>query len=214
MTNEWADLITYFSTASILLPILISIFRWQQINPLQRLIAYLAGITLIGELVILIAAYQLGNNLPFIHLFTVIQFIVLSQIFKRGLVPFISSSIIQGLVLFIIGLALVDAIWLNGIYNFNSYARPLASLILISLGLAFLYKTLSELKIRSLEREPLFWITVGVLLYFSGNLIIFISTNYVKISNQALLTLWSVHAIFNIILNTTYAIALWVRPRD
>ena len=58
----------------------------------------------------------------------------------------------------------------------------------------------------------MFWVSVG-LLYFSGNVFTFISSNYVIRHSQGLsLKLWHVPALLYIVLNGLYAAALWIIP--
>jgi len=178
---------------------------------MQKMIGVLVLITVISEFAINFLSSQEINSLPALHLFTAVQFVLLVYILGKALSPLYSIRLLNNLIILFILFVFIDAIFLSGINNFSTYSRPLASLILIFLVLSFFYNTLKELKIESLDKEPVFWLNIGVLLYFSGSLFIFLFTNYFQASNEALLTLWGIHAIFNIILNFTYAIALWIR---
>lgn len=214
MGRVWAEFITDLSLYSVLMPVIIGVFRFKYLSALQKMIALLVLSTLLGEVGNFVLDKLLGNNLPVAHLFTLVQFILLIKIMEQGLHPMIPKKIFKGLLITFIIVALMDAFWWNGIYSFNSYSRPLASYIFIFLALCFFYKTLKELKIKQLELEPLFWISIGLIIYFSGSQLIFLFTNFIKTSNEALLTLWGIHAIFNIVLNITYSIALWIKPMN
>ena len=81
--------------------------------------------------------------------------------------------------------------------------------------LLYFYTVIRELVIIQLEREPLFWISVGLLLYFSGNVFIFVSSNYVIQHSKALsLKLWDIHAVLYMVLYGLYAWALWITPSN
>ncbi|MDF1695999.1 MAG: hypothetical protein P1U56_09215 [Saprospiraceae bacterium] len=214
MVEEWADWTSYASMFSVIIPLVIFLVKYRNLTDTQLQIGYLVLVTLCCEIgIAILSSYEI-NSLPVVHLFTVLQFALLVSIFSTGLSPTYSLKFLRGLILFFVVFAMVDASLLNGIFNFNSYSRPLASFLLVYIAIYFFYKTLKELKIKSLTNEPLVWIGIGVILYFSGSLLIFLFTNYVKTSNQALFTLWGIHAIFNIILNITYSIALWIRPMN
>ncbi|MEM9920606.1 MAG: hypothetical protein AAF990_21085 [Bacteroidota bacterium] len=212
MEKGWADYISYISMYSIFLPVLIGLFRLKQLLGIQKLVGLLVLTSLLAETGIYLLTVWDISNLPLIHLFTALQFTLLSLILAKALRPLFPERFFQILIPTFLGFAIIDAFFLNGLYNFNSFARPLASSILLFLALSFFYKTLKELKIKSLEREPLFWLCIGIVIYFSGSLLIFLLTNYVKTSNEVLRTLWGIHAIFNIILNTSYSIILWIKP--
>ncbi|MEM6321748.1 MAG: hypothetical protein AAF960_29075 [Bacteroidota bacterium] len=212
MSKSFAILIMMLSVYSISIPLLSGIYRIKHLTELQRLIGLSVLLSLGGELIGIFLAKAGINNLYVFHTFTVLQFALLTLIMEKELVPFVSKRTLRGLMVGFTILALFDAFWWNGIENFNNYARTISSILLISLVILFFYKTLQELRIKNLEREPLFWLSIGILIYHSGSSLIFLFSNYVKTSELALLTLWGIHAIFNIFLNISYAIALWIRP--
>lgn len=213
MSRIWAEWLTDISMYSIGLPVLLGFIRFRYWNSVQRWIAGLVLASLLGEVLVRGMAHLFGNNLILLHGFTLVQFVLLIFIFEKGLKPLLPQLFFRGLILFFLIFTLTDLLFLNGLQQFNSFSRPLASFIIIFFALSFFYKTLTELKIKHLEQSPLFWISIGCLLYFSGSLFIFIFTNYVRNSNEVLLTLWGIHALFNILLNSSYTIALWVKPR-
>ena len=212
MDRIWAELITDISIYSVVIPFCIGVLKFSNLNILQKWVAILVLVTSFGELAIYIMDKVSGNNLPVVHLFTVFQFVIFVLIMKKGLTPLIPKRVFDFLIVFFVLFAFCDAFWWHGIYNFNTYSRPLSGFILLFLALCFFYKTLKELKIKHLEKTPLFWVSAGILVYFSGSLFIFLFTNFVKSSDQALLTLWGIHAIFNILLNISFTIALWIKP--
>jgi len=216
MIGKWDYLFIDLSVLSALIPFVFGIisYRKHKLVLVQQLIFILVVITLLTESVVLFLSYFGINNLPIFHLFTIAQFSIYILIMRKGCKPFLSRSFFHGIFFLFIIFALLDAFWLNNLYSFNNYSRPVASLFLIFFALCFFYKTLKELKIQSLEREPLFWLSMGMLIYFSCSLFVFLFTNYVKTSNEALFTIWNINAIFNIILNLSYAVALWVKPTN
>lgn len=212
MGTGWAEFFSFFSMYSVIIPFVICLAEYTDLTDLQQSIGLLVLLTCLGEISIYLLTVLGINNLPAVHIFTVLQFIVLVWIMKKGLSSYFPKNVFQGLIIGFVLFALIDAFFLNGWYNFNSYSRPLASFILPFLALCFFYKTMKELKISSLEREPLLWLSIGIIIYFPSSLLVFLFTNHVKTSNEVLLTLWGIHAIFNIILNATYSIALWIKP--
>lgn len=214
MVEELAECVTYLSLFSIIIPVLVGFYKkkYASLNQIQKLIFLLVIISFLGEAIGGILAKAKINNLAIFHLFTVLQFLALVLIMRKGLTPFLSKKVFRYISLGFVLFALLDAFWLNGINNFNNYSRPISSILVLCFALLFFYKTLKELQIRNLESVPLFWLSIGILIYHSGSLFIFLFTNYVKSSTAALYTIWGIHAIFNIILNISYSIALWVKP--
>lgn len=212
MEFELADFITDLSMYSIVIPLAIGIYRYKHLSAVQKLLSLVIILTLGGEIIGGIVAKLKINNLYIFHLFTILQFILLTLVMEKGLTPFLTKRVLRRIALGFTLFALLDAFWWNGVHNFNNYARPLSSILLLCFALIFFYKTLRELQIKTLERAPLFWLSIGILIYQAGSLLIFLFSNYVKTSEAALVTIWGIHAIFNILLNISYSIALWVKP--
>jgi hypothetical protein len=94
--------------------------------------------------------------------------------------------------------------------TFNTYARSLEGILVIILCLSWCYQTLTEMKIRALQQDPVFWTNTGFLLYFSGNVLLFTFSNYILNINHALNQyIWAFHALFSILLYFFITIGLW-----
>lgn len=198
---------------TVAIPAIVGLLRYRALIQQQRAILLLVWLSAFTEGVARWLAYQSWNQTPVYLSFTIMEFLLLTFAFSQGLQPMVSKRTLGGIVLGFLLFLGVDMIWLSGMTNFNSYSTAVEGLILISFCLLFFYKTLTELKIEHLEREPLFWISAGVMLYFASNLFIFLFTNYVKASRMTLFVMWGIHGIFGILLNLFYSIALWVKPK-
>lgn len=86
---------------------------------------------------------------------------------------------------------------------------------LLVLGMAGLYfrKLLHELQVPSLARDPMFWVSAGLVLYFISKLLIALFSNYLleHYSRQLSLTVWTVNGLLTIVLYLCYLRALWLR---
>lgn len=89
---------------------------------------------------------------------------------------------------------------------------------LLVLGLVGLYfrKLLSELRVQRLSRDPMFWVSTGLLLYFLGKLQIALFSNYALLhySTELNLWVWTIHALLLVLLHSCYCLALWIRPQN
>lgn len=93
----------------------------------------------------------------------------------------------------------------------DNAGRSIESVVVIFLALAYFYKVFQELKVQNLLLEPFFWVSAGLLLFFSGNFLIFIFMNFILLYSKNLNDqIWVIHALMNYVLYITYAIALWV----
>lgn len=212
MEESISWLISDISKYSVALPAIAGLIRYNRLQRVQQAAFILILLSILVEVAAHWIIRQDWNHFLVYHIFTILEFGLLTYIFAQGLVPFLKLNFFRGIVLFFLLFIISDMIWISGIAQFNSYSTAIEGLILIFLSLSWFYKTLQELKIKHLEREPLFWISTGILLYFSSNLFIFLFTNYVNSSNRALFIIWGIHGIFSILLNIFYSFALWVKP--
>jgi hypothetical protein len=93
----------------------------------------------------------------------------------------------------------------------NSYSLALMSLITMLFALYYFYWLIKELPTSQLQRLPMFWINSAWMIFFSGNLFLFIFTDYlVNVMKDTQLVMWNVHNILKIIEVLMIVIALWI----
>lgn len=212
MDEQLASYISYLSMFSIAVPALVGLLFFGQLGAIQKGIFGIVLLSVITEIAAEYLSYGGGYQHLVYHIFTILECTMLIYIFALAIKPFFSNTFFSLLWFFFFLFALADLLWLSSIEQFNSYSTVLESLVVIFLAVSFFYKTLSELKVKHLGREPVIWLSIGVLLYFSSSLFIFLFTNYIDASNTTLFIIWGIHAIFSILLNVFYTIALWIRP--
>ena len=203
------------SSWSLLFPLLVVLLRWHRLDDVQLSLAvYLvvaAGFE--GMSNILWPAFE-WSNLPLLHLYTFVQFILLAWVYRVHLHKTLSlplqRAFLGGFALFVV----LNALWLDGIENFNPHARAVESILLVVLALSYFYSLMREMRIARLESDSLFWISCAVLLYFSGSFLLFIVSKYISSSEPVMLTVWGIHSVLNILANIIYVIALWVCPKN
>lgn len=63
-------------------------------------------------------------------------------------------------------------------------------------------------------KEPLFWVSTGLLFFFADNFLIYTFVNFaLHYQHKVGIQFWVVHVILNCLLYCTYAYALWISPR-
>jgi hypothetical protein len=201
------------STYSVALPLVIGLVRFNRLQIIQRYILALVVFSILVEL----AAVLLGRllhlrNLPLLHVFSAVQFTLLWLVFAKRLIPPFSKRFFWGILTAFWFFAIICAIWIDGIYNFNAHARSFGAILIIFFCLCYFYQRLRKLDLENLEADPLFWVATGSLIYFSGSLMLFIISNYILPDESMSFSLWGVHGIFNTFNNLFFMIALWVQP--
>jgi hypothetical protein len=215
MNEDLARWLADISAYSVLLPLAIGLVRWKKLADVQQLLMLLLLISFLFEIGAVWVSEKLDlPNLPLLHLFTIIQFTILILIFHKVLVPRFTKRWLWGILIGFGVFAITDALFISNLQSFNPLARLVESLILITCSFLYLNKTLQELKIKHLDREPMFWISAGVLIYFAGGFLIFISSNYIMPIKLTFFLFWGLHAVLNIITNLFYSVALCLEPQD
>lgn len=192
-----------------LIPTLIAILTFQRHNRTQRRLAWLVwGSTVISLTAFVLAAVFHRPNLFLLHILTIFELIFLTLIYQDYLPRKMDRIII---VVFSLG-ALFNSIVVEQFASMNVPARSMEALIIIVYALLFFSTTLRQMEIKHLERIPLFWISSGGLIYYSGSFLIFLFSVNIRDFGELWFGYWGLHALFNILLNLIYAVALWVKP--
>ncbi|OJJ17110.1 hypothetical protein BKI52_30830 [marine bacterium AO1-C] len=196
------------------IPVIIGLSTYRSLGLLKRLILVLMICSLGLNIVQIILALFSVPNLFIAHIYTLLEFLFIVFIYKIKLNDIIpSSNFLKGVIFFVM-FSFLNTFFIQGWQTNNSYQRILESVLVIALILVYFFKTLKELKVKRIDREPLFWFSGGALLYFSGALFIFIFSNYLLKYSQSLgIIFWAIHAFFLIIFYIGAAIALWINPK-
>jgi hypothetical protein len=86
------------------------------------------------------------------------------------------------------------------------------------LGLVALYfrKLLQELRVTRLDLEPMFWVSIGLVISNLGKSQIYLFSNFLltHYSKELNLNIWAIHSLLLAVLYSCYLVALWIRPRN
>ena len=202
------------SAVTILLPIAISVVKFKTLeNELKTLSIFLYFAVLCEVIIIFLASQEIAN-LPIFHLFTILEFSFLGLVFYHVFTrPSFKKAIIVTIIAFT-AFAVINALFIQTIYEFNTIARAVESFLLILLALLFFYKVFHESTVKRLERYPMFWVNSGILVYFCGSFFLFIFSNYILGQSEDMLhAYWGIHSVLNIVLNLFFAMGLWYCPQ-
>ncbi|MBG6133465.1 hypothetical protein IWQ47_004875 [Aquimarina sp. EL_43] len=214
MSEELFDILGNISSFIVIVPLILSGYKFKSLNIVQKKLLYLLIIVLIVESISNILWYKKINNLPVYHFFTVIHFLLIVNIYRRALSQTFSKYFFTSLSIGFVVFAIVNIVFFQDLLTFNSNATTLMGAIIIFLSLSYFYALLKEVKYSTLETNPMFWINSGFLIYFSSSLILFFMNNTLfKGVTEASHILWGLHAVINIVLTIFYTVAIWVKPQ-
>lgn len=131
------------------------------------LLVLLTSVATIYVLVVL----KLTNNLFIFHLFTPVQYLILSLLYRHEIADGRTRKVISWSIPVFITLSILFSVFVQKISDNNSIITIVESIALITWPLLFLKQTLAMQKVQSLLAYPMFWISVGILFYFVGSVI-------------------------------------------
>ena len=160
-----------------------------------KLLAALMCIALITEIVANHLSGQRINNLYLIHIYTVIEFVLLGIFYLYSLSDIIKKQYMILIILMYIIFFIISTLFIQKLNEYNDLTRAVKAFILIIFSALYFYK-----KIRfeeNLNRDPVFWVNIGVLFYFTSNFLLFASSNIVlTLPRKSINVLWLIHALF------------------
>lgn len=204
------DLFQELASRWLLIPLIIGFIRYRHLFKAQRILFLLIVISGLVETAAIIIGYYGGqNNLPILHGYTVVEFSLLAWIFHLELRSFLGSWIIPGIIGGFIAFAIINATVFQKLTEFNTYMRSAEGFLVIGMIISYFYISLKELQIQHLHKSFHFWLSTGLFMYFSGNLVLFLYTNKLLVlENAELMPIFTVHAGLSILNYSIYSIAL------
>ena len=204
-------LIDLLTTSSVLIPLLVGIYRFSGLSDNLKLVTYFlfSGTLFNLASVILITIWE-ANTIPLFHVYLVTEFAFITLIYQKTLKGFISDKAFWAVGLIFLATELVE-ISLGGWYAFPMEARSLESVSVIVFCLLYFYRVSKEMVILHLEKEPMFWITIGLLLFFAGTLNYFLLYEHINSlgTRYAELVFSYIYQSLTILGNLLIAIGLW-----
>lgn len=155
---------------------------------------------------------QLGkigiNTYPIGNLFILFQTIIFLLIFAQllGYAKFFRYVIGLYFLFFCLNMA-----FLQGPFILNSNSHSIGAVMLIVFSLFFFWRVLSDTPQAYITRRPDILVVVSILVYYSGNLFLFMVNNYLSEGaggNQR--SMWIIHNCLNVFKNLVFLICLWL----
>ncbi len=205
------DISSYLAILILLISVIILILNYELFSKLFKLLLYYLIWNLIIEVFANVLHIVKSNNLPLLHLYTLGEFIFLSYYFlnvfgiwtqKRALSKIYIGSISV--------LIILNSIFIESIYGFNSYSKTGVHLIIIFYAVAYLILFIKN-KLPAIARDKYTQIiNMAILIYYSGSLFIFMFSNYYKKHDVKIpIELWSINAVLNMIFQLVILYVIW-----
>jgi hypothetical protein len=215
----WFYLIVYCGHAVLLVDGLLGLWRFRTLPPPLRWLVGLIWFGLVMEVVSQIAATLYHSNLWTIPIDAAGELVLISMVFGRALNSPAFTRVWPWIAAAFVGCAVLSSGLTVEISREAAHFKPALQVVegLLILGMAGLYfrKLLNELQVLSLARDPMFWVSAGLVLYSLSKLLIALFSNYLlaHYSQRLNMTVWTVNGLLTIVLYLCYLRALWLRPQ-
>lgn len=185
--------------ASVLIPISIALIKYKWTDRVLLLIFYYLLLDgAVNLIAVVLSDYQI-NNLPLLHIYTILEFLLLSFFYIKILKDPLARNIIKFLMLIFPVLCVINFLFFQSIFRFNTYTRPLEVLLIMAYCLTYFAQANEANDIKAWSSNSIIWINIGILLYFSGALFVYsfsnLTTAYTSPKYKLVnLFIWDIHA--------------------
>lgn len=171
------SLASFFRISAVLIPFVVGIIRYDKIKRIIFLF-YFVSFGVITEVFNKVLKKLGADNTLFIaHIYVVVSFALLCifylSVFKGYIKEIWFKSIILGFTIF----SLIYSFYFQTIFSYPGLQLAVLAITMIVFSIIFLQKVMSEARIVKLSAEPLIWINLSILIYYSGNLFYYILFN-------------------------------------
>lgn len=203
------DIYGNIAQATVLLPVAAALFHYKRLSSSFRILFWFFFASIFFEILSIVLVDLYNNNMPGLHVFTLLEFEVFSMVFYYY---FRDSKILRNIILMnmllFVFIALLDAFKLHTIWQFNTLSRPYAAFSLILYSLLFFYKMMNYDVEHYAWQYPMFWVGLGVLVYFGSNIFFFMMGNYLIGQNKHInFVISKTLSTLNIIANIIFALS-------
>ena len=202
------DVITHYlagiiTPGSILIPIGLAIFNYRHLNMgLKTILFYL----IISGSLNLWAIYESihhHNNLYILHIYTIVEFLMLMTYFILTLDHKAKKMILVSKIIWVIFpvICVINLFFFQNYAENNSNVRSIEALIFMIYCFNYFYHSSDHDEIRSWGSNSLNWINAGLLIYFSGSIFLFAFANFIiSLNLETSLKIWVLVDILIILL--------------
>ncbi len=194
------------STSSILLPITGGLIAYKKLNRIDtKLLCYFILFAFVEFTMAWTSRHNI-NNMPILHIFSMFEYLFLTYLFYSSINDEQYRKMIVITIVLFIGFAIFALFYFSGIFEFNTETVTFESLLLVLYSLCY-FNYLSKQIIKeqlNVFKIPMFWLSIGVLFYFTGNFFLFLFQKQIAEINPQL---WSLHSILNIMSNSLFMVS-------
>jgi hypothetical protein len=208
---------TYSFVPTLLLAIY-TIFVYKKLPAELKTFSWFIFLSGVIELVSRIYWFYNENNMPLLHLYVAGGFVCLALFYKSVLKNMINEKIISIALIAFLVFTVINSLFVQTIYTFNSNALTVEAIIIVVLSLSTYIFMMNDIVKKNLVTlvKSVSWINSGLFIYYASSLLIFHYGNLITLFAPTYLVkyVWVLHSFFSTIMYCCFFAGLWNRPRN
>lgn len=194
---------------SVVFPLFIAVYKNKFWNVQVKIIFTYLSLSAIFNVIAKLTAHS--NNMPYLHLYTILEFIVI-MLFFRSLEKQKTNKFFFSLLILLFVITAIGYIFLeDSLYKFNYVPRFISSICITILCIYFLFKSINDIQ----YSKFLLLILTGFLLYYSTCSALFgLSNVLLKAPPNIATMIWNIHATFNLVMYLLFSVGLFKLKKD
>jgi len=113
--------------------------------------------------------FIMKNTMPIGHFYFPVAFLIMGLFYVQVLKDFIKPKYIIILIVLFESYCIINTLFIQSLFEYPSLEGSIGAMILFLFSVAFFTKVMSEAKITKLSDDPLIWINIAILIYYTGN---------------------------------------------
>lgn len=194
-----------------LVAVFLGLASYRKLDKGLRWLFYFVCIGFVTDVSINIASslFDYNYNLTLLHVYVPIEFLLISMTYFYGFNSFYNRKLLLAIIIVFELYCVINPILLQELHGYTN-TRSVSGLLLILFSLMYFHKIVIESKVQSLAKEPMIWVNVAVLFYFSGNFFFNILFNQILEHSREYSKLTAdIFTVLNGLFYITIAIAFW-----
>jgi len=180
-------------------------FRYRSLPRPLRLLEYLLVFSFVMTIIERILASHYINNLWAAHISTIVEFVIVLNIFSFWMKQHLKRLVLFGCLIGFIILWIISKLLFEPFSQFDGWTAAISKIIQITFSSILFVEVIKDSDI-DWTKDPRFWVTTGVIIYSAGSLFLFALFNkMLQISPVYLMMMWSLNWILAIIANLLFA---------
>jgi hypothetical protein len=190
---------------TMVVPFFVALLRLRRLPRYAAPIIWLLLLSGITQLTITFLAESTRNNMPFFHVYTPLELLLLLWFFKRLLDSPAATRYLTVTAIAFVVFAALNTLLFQDLFRFNSYARSIEAIVVIAL--CFVYFGQQFRTDRLSSRDAGLWFVAGLFVYFSSSFIVFIVSNLsLALDKYFDWVMWNIHATIVLIMYGLYTV--------